>query len=53
MKFLPSEERSVQETALLTGFLALQSVSQEILCMAGYTATLISFFKNSVFMVQY
>jgi len=35
MKFLPSE-RSVM--ALLTGFLALQSISHEILCMAGYNA---------------
>jgi hypothetical protein len=52
MKFLPSEERNVQDTAL-TGFLALQSLSQEIVCMAGYKATPTSFFKNAVFMGQY
>jgi len=52
MQFLSSEERSVQDTALLTEFLALQSVPQEILYMAGYNANTHSFFKNSVVMVQ-
>jgi hypothetical protein len=50
---MPSEERSVQDTALMTGFLALQYITQEVLCRAGYNANHPFLSLKIVFMLQY